>query len=94
MTKHATVIAFLTIVAGYYFLRFRSLHRLLTNRACKPKITFKTALEAAIVIIAGTLFWKIAVGFPWSVALVFALIVGAGVGVIALSYYLFYWRER
>lgn len=76
------------------FLRFRSLHRLLISRASKPKITFKTALEAAIVIIAGTLVWKIALGFPWSVALVFAVILAAGVGVIVLSYYLFYWRER
>jgi hypothetical protein len=94
MTKHATVIAFITLVACYYFLRLRSLHRLLANRTNKPKITVKTGVEAAIVIVAGTLFWKIAVGFPWSMALVFSLIVAAGVGMIALSYYLFYGRER
>ena len=94
MSEHAIVIAFLTSVACYYFWRFRSLHRLLANQTSKPKITFKTGLELAIAIVAGTLFWKWDIGFPWSVALIFALTVVAGVGVIALSYYLFYWRDR
>lgn len=94
MSEQSTVIMFFTIVACYYFWRLRSLHLLLTNRTTNPKITFKTGLEAAIAIIAVTLFWKWDIGFPWSAALVFALIVAAAFGVITIFYYLFYWRHK
>ena len=94
MNDHIRVTLAVLLVGGYFFLRFISLHRLLANRTSKPKITFKTGLEAAIALIALTVFWKWVVGYPWSVALIVGLIGAAGVGVITVAYYLFYWRSK
>jgi predicted membrane metal-binding protein len=94
MNERIKVTIGIFLVGGYIFLRFLSLHRLLANRTSKPKITFKTGLEAAVAIIAVTLFWKWSIGFPWSVALIFALIVAAGAGLIGIAYYSFCWRDK
>lgn len=94
MGKQAATIAFFVVVAFYYFWRFRSLHLLLSQRVNKPRIGVKRGFEAVIALIAVTLFWKWVIGFPWSVAMVFALILAAGVAIIGLAYYLIYWRDR
>ena len=94
MSERATIIVFLTVVVFYYFWRFRSLHLLLTKRIDKRRISLKTGFEAVIAITAITLFWKWDIGFPWSVALVFALILAVGIVTIGLLYYLLYWRHR
>jgi fucose permease len=82
------------LLIGYFFWCVISSHRLLANRTSKPKITFKTGLKAAIAIMACTLFWKWSIGFSWNEALIYALVVSIGIGVIMIVDYLFYCRDK
>lgn len=94
MRECVKLIAFFTIMGCYHLWRFRSWRRQLANRTSKFKIGFTTVLEAVIVLIASTLFWKLSIGFPWSMALFFALIMEAGIGLITLSTHLIYSRDK
>ena len=82
------------LLVGYFLWCFLRIYVLITDGSKKPRITLGGAFWAVIVLLVNIIVFKLVIGCPWQIALIFGL-VAAVIGVaIAVLRYLYYQRSR
>ena len=82
------------LLAGYVLWWCFRIYVLNTNRSKKPTISAGGISLAALALAANVVIFKLVMGCPWRIALIFGLVVALFAIALAVVRYLYYQRSR